>query len=259
MFEGFAELPDARLWYWDTGGGGDPIVLLHPASQSCQIWEHQRQAFSQAGYRVIAYSRRGVFKSESGSLPDASSSIGDLADLLDYLRIDRAHVLGAAAGAITALGFSVGHQERVRSLVLAGTIFQLDERDWRDYFGRLGIAEVRGRVSTEFLELGPSYRIEQSAGVARFAELSRAALVGQPVKQPVGIKVTWEMLEQLTMPVLLLTGEADLFAPPPLQKMVANHIRRHRLETLPQVGHAPYWEVPDAFNSVVLDFLRSTD
>ncbi|MEM6497370.1 MAG: alpha/beta hydrolase, partial [Pseudomonadota bacterium] len=132
MFEGFAELPNVRLWYWDTGGTGQPIVMLHPASQSCQVWEHQRQAFSQAGYRVIAYSRRGVFKSDAGSLTDPGSSVGDLVNLLDYLRVDRARILGAAAGAIAALGFAVGHPERVRSLVLAGTIFQPDEPDWRD-------------------------------------------------------------------------------------------------------------------------------
>ncbi|MEM9358635.1 MAG: alpha/beta hydrolase [Pseudomonadota bacterium] len=257
MFEGFAELPNLRLWYWDTGGTGQPIVMLHPASQSCQVWEHQRQAFSQAGYRVIAYSRRGVFKSDAGSLADTGSSVSDLVNLLDYLRVDQAHILGAAAGAITALGFAVGHQERVRSLVLAGTIFQPDEPDWRDYFGRLAIADVRGKVPTEFLELGPSYRIAESAGVLRFAELSREALASQPVKQPLGTKVNWEKIEQLTMPVLLLTGEADLFAPPPLQKMVANHMRRHRLETLQEVGHAPYWEAPYAFNSIVLDFLGS--
>ncbi|HEV8724012.1 MAG TPA: hypothetical protein VGW77_25635 [Candidatus Binatia bacterium] len=30
--EGVAQIPDTRLWYWDTGGQGVPIVLLHPAT-----------------------------------------------------------------------------------------------------------------------------------------------------------------------------------------------------------------------------------
>ena len=155
-------------------------------------------------------------------------------------------------------GFAVGHQERIRSLVLAGTIFGPDEADWRDFYSRLGIAEVRSRVSTEFLELGPSYRATQPDGVARFAELSRQALVHQPAKQPLGAKVTWQLIEQLTIPVLLLTGEADLYAPPPLQSMVAGHLRQCRSETLREIGHAPYWEAPEAFNAIVLDFIRSS-
>ena len=54
MFEGWIELNDARLWAWDTGGDGVPLVLCHPRSQSCQIWYHQRGAFAEAGLRVIA-------------------------------------------------------------------------------------------------------------------------------------------------------------------------------------------------------------
>ena len=40
-------------------GGGQPIVLLHPATGSGLIWAYQQPAFVKAGYRVIAYSRRG--------------------------------------------------------------------------------------------------------------------------------------------------------------------------------------------------------
>ena len=31
--EGFATLPGTKLWYWDTGGTGQPVVLLHPATR----------------------------------------------------------------------------------------------------------------------------------------------------------------------------------------------------------------------------------
>ena len=36
--DGVAQLPDTRLWYWDTGGQGVPIVFLHPATGSALIW-----------------------------------------------------------------------------------------------------------------------------------------------------------------------------------------------------------------------------
>src|SRR5689334_19042268 len=40
--EGIAELAETRLWYWDTGGDGIPIVLAHPASGSGLIWGYQQ-------------------------------------------------------------------------------------------------------------------------------------------------------------------------------------------------------------------------
>ena len=111
-------------------------------------------------------------------------------------------------------------------------------------------------VSTEFLELGPSYRALNPEGFARFVELEHAAKANGVLQQPLGVKVDWAAMERLQMPVLLLTGEADLYAPPPLQRMIAAHLRRHEMVTLREVGHAPYWEAPAEFNTRVLDFLR---
>ena len=63
--EGMAELPSTRLGYWDTGGAGEPIVVLHPASGSALIWLYQQPVFARAGYRVIAYSRRNYYNSDA--------------------------------------------------------------------------------------------------------------------------------------------------------------------------------------------------
>src|SRR5262249_33219150 len=123
-------------------------------------------------------------------------------------------------------------------------------------YRRLGLAGLRPAVSTEFLELGPSYRSLNPEGVARFVELEHAADAGRALRQPVGALVNWMEMEQLQVPVLLLTGEADLYAPPPLQQMIASHLPRPELLTLRGIGHAPYWEAPGEFNRAVLDFLR---
>lgn len=256
MFEGFADTPDARLWYWDTGGPGEAVILCHPASQGCPIWEHQRDAFTQAGYRVIAYARRGYDRSETGPADDPGTLVGDLANFLTCLDIERAHILGAAAGGLTAAGFAVAHPERTRSLILAGTIFSLDEDDWREFYGRLGIAAVRDAVSTAFIELGPAYRLTNPDGTKRFAELSEASRPSAAPGQKRGVAVTWRALDHMTLPVLLVTGEADLYAPPPLQAAIAEHLSNHRLETIRAVGHAAYWEEPETFNAIVLDFLK---
>src|SRR5262245_24836291 len=252
--EGYATIQGVRLWYWDTGGTGEPLILCHPRSQSSQIWLYQQPVFAAAGFRVIAYSRRGHYKSDRGPNSDCGTLVGDLAGILDILQIAKAHVLGAAAGGIVAMGFAVAHAARVMSLILAGTIVAPDEEDWRVLYRRLGLAGVRPAVPTEFLELGPSYRSLNPDGVARFVELEHDA--GGALRQPVGALVNWMEMEQLQVPVLLLTGEADLYAPPPLQQMIASHLPKHELLTLREVGHAPYWEAPGEFNRVVLDFLR---
>ena len=59
----YAELPGVKLWFTDTGGTGTPVVLLHANTGTAASWEAQAQAFSRAGYRVIAFDRRGWGKS----------------------------------------------------------------------------------------------------------------------------------------------------------------------------------------------------
>jgi pimeloyl-ACP methyl ester carboxylesterase len=256
--EGFATVHGVRLWYWDTGGVGEPLILCHPGSQSSQIWLYQQPAFAAAGFRVIAYSRRGHYKSDRGPDSDCGTLVADLAGILDFLQVAKAHVLGAAAGGIVAMAFAIAHAARVMSLILAGTIVSPEEEEWRVLYRRLGLARVRPVVPTEFLELGPSYRSLNPAGVARFVELEHAANSGHPLRQPVGALINWEEMQRLQVPVLLMTGEADLYAPPPLQRMIASHLRKHEMLTLREVGHAPYWEAPGEFNGAVLDFLRRT-
>lgn len=257
--EGLADVGDSRLWYSDSGGDGPAVVLCHPASQSSEIWVYQQPALAAAGFRVIAYSRRGVFRSERGPQQTPATQVDDLARLLDGLGVTTACILGAAAGGITALGFAVAHPERTRSLVLAGTIFSVDEDDWREAYGRLGIAVARkNNMPSDFLELGPSYRLSHPRGVARFNALEHRAKAGGPaVNLPLGAKVTWASIGAARVPTLLLTGEADLFAPPPLQEMVARHMPVHEIATLREVGHAPYWEAPEAFNEVIIAFLAA--
>jgi hypothetical protein len=64
--EDFADIGDVRLWYSDTGGTNEPVVVLHPLTGSDAVWSYQRPAFVDAGFRFIAYSRRGHGKSEPG-------------------------------------------------------------------------------------------------------------------------------------------------------------------------------------------------
>lgn len=255
MFEGSVEVSGARLHVRDTGGEGAAVVLCHPASQNAAIWRaYQEPAFAAAGFRVVSYSRRGYEGSDEGAPGESGSIVADLAAVLDARGIERAHLLGAAAGGIAALGFAVAFPARARSLVLAGTIFRPDEAEWRAFFARLGIGAVKDHVPVEFLELGPAYRAANPEGTAEFARLSAAATAGGRPEQPLGVKVTWAAMEALDLPVLLLTGEADLYAPPPLQALVAPHFARPETQTMPAIGHAPFWEAPADFNARVLAF-----
>ena len=51
--EGHVKVAGAILWYWDTGGDGPAVVLVHPGTGSGLVWGYQQPVFAKAGYRVI--------------------------------------------------------------------------------------------------------------------------------------------------------------------------------------------------------------
>ena len=54
---------------------------------------------------------------------------------------------------------------------------------------------------------------------------------------------------------MLITGDADLYLPPPVLRTVAAHMPRSRVEIIKEAGHSVHWEQPRVFNRMLLDFL----
>jgi pimeloyl-ACP methyl ester carboxylesterase len=67
--------------------------------------------------------------------------------------------------------------------------------------------------------------------------------------------VTFALLESISVPTFLLTGDADMYAPPPIMRMFASRVKGSTSMVIPEAGHSAYWEQPETFNRVVLDFL----
>jgi pimeloyl-ACP methyl ester carboxylesterase len=254
MIETTAALSDVRLAYWDTGGPGEAVVLLHAGTGSHAVWEYQRPVLAAAGYRVIGYSRRGHLGSGTGPEEAPGTGSGDLLALLDHLRIPHCHAVGTAAGGIVAVDFALSCPGRLLSLTLACTIFGITDPDYVALGVRLrppGFTEM----PIDFQELGPSYRAENPEGAARWLALEHRAIPGRRVRQPTANGITWEALQDLRMPCLLMTGDADLWAPPSVQRLVARHLPQAESRVIVEAGHSAHWEQPEAFNAALLDFL----
>ncbi|MBB4698524.1 alpha/beta fold hydrolase [Sphaerisporangium siamense] len=173
--EGLAPLPDAHLWYWDTGGSGVPIVFLHPASGSVESWPYQQPFFARKGFRVIAYSRRGFYRSDSGPADRPGTGADDLRLLLDHLRVDRFHGVGVAAGGGHLLDFALSYPERLRGMVISGSLTGLQEPAYRETLARLRPEGFFG-MPADFIELGPAYRAANPEGVQQWLEFHHRAV-----------------------------------------------------------------------------------
>jgi pimeloyl-ACP methyl ester carboxylesterase len=251
----YADLPGVRLWYVDSGGSGIPIVFLHSNTGSSANWEHQIPVFKSAGYRFIAYDRRGWGRSmaKPGAAPGTGAD--DLHELMKYLKIDRFHLVGTAGGGFIALDYALSFPEQLRSLVMANSIGGVQDEDYLALGRRLRPPQFDA-LPPELREVGPSYRASNPDGTQRWIELEHMSRQDGATAQPYRNRMTFSMLEKIALPTLFLTGDADMYAPPPTVKMFTARIKNSELKIVPEAGHSTYWEQPETFNNAVLAFIR---
>jgi pimeloyl-ACP methyl ester carboxylesterase len=250
-----ADLPGTKLWYWDTGGSGHPVILMHAATQSAAGWVYQQPVLAAAGYRVIAYSRRGYYNSDPGDPDNPGVASDDLDNLMRHLEIEKADLVAAAHGGFFALDYALSFPEKVRSLTIVSSLMGIAEADYQAVNDRLR-PKFFTSLPHEFQELSPSYRAGNPEGVAAWLHLHHQAMPGPRIYPKVKQPVTWMRLESIRHPTLLMTGESDLYTPPALLRMQAQHMRHAQVETIAEAGHSPYWEQPEVFNRLLLEFLR---
>jgi len=256
--EAFVELPGARIFYQDSGASGTPVVFLHAATGSSRVWEYQIPAFTAAGYRFIAFDRRGWGRTIiDPSGPQPGTGADDLLGLLDRLGIDRVHLVGTAAGAAVALDFALSYPQRLRSLVFANGIGGVQDQDYLELGSRIRPPQFDA-LPPEVRELGPAYRAGHADGTQRWMDLEKISRPAGPraPAQPTRNRITFSMLETIKVPALLLTGGADMYAPPPVLRLVAARIKNAESVIVPEAGHSTYWEEPETFNRAVLDFIK---
>jgi pimeloyl-ACP methyl ester carboxylesterase len=252
--EGIAELPGTRLGYWDTGGGGKPVVFLHPASGSALIWLYQQPVFAAAGYRVIAYSRRNYYNSELAREDNPGIASEDLHNLIEFLRLEEFHVVSSAAGGSVGADYAFSHPERLLSLTVSSNNLAARNGYIAETAARIRPREVES-LPRWLWELGPSYRAANPEGVEKWIELNHKSETGKGARQRLANIVTPAKLETLKVPTLLMTGAADLATPPSIMRMIARHIPNSEVAIVAESGHSPYWEEPEFFNRTVLQFI----
>jgi pimeloyl-ACP methyl ester carboxylesterase len=257
--ETYADLPGVRIWYRDTGGAGVPVVLLHATTGSSRAWEYQFPAFTESGFRVIAYDRRGFGRSvidPTGAQPGTGAD--DLQALMDQLGIDRFHLVGTAGGGFVALDYALSFPGRLRSLVVASSIGGVQDEEFLALGRRLRPSPQFDALPPEIREVGPSYRAANPEGTRRWMELEHVSRPAGPLApaQTTRNRVTFSVLEGIKVPTLLLTGDADMFAPPFVLQLFAARIKNAESVIVPEAGHSAYWEQPEVFNRAVLGFIR---
>src|SRR5262245_21830285 len=104
---------------YEVCGIGGTVLMCHGYAATGRMWYGPHRAFPD--YRVISWSMRGHWQTESSPDParySAALTVGDMEALLRHVKAPRAVVGGPSLGGYVSLAFYLAHPELVRALVI---------------------------------------------------------------------------------------------------------------------------------------------
>ncbi|HXH22737.1 MAG TPA: alpha/beta fold hydrolase [Dehalococcoidia bacterium] len=257
-----ATINGIEIAYTDQGSG-TPLVLIHGYPLNRRMWDPQVEGLSDAA-RVIAIDLRGHGESQAPFwLTTVDTYADDVRGLMDHLGIDKAVIGGFSMGGYVAFAFLRKYPERVRGLILADTRAQPDAPEGKAArFQSALTAQQRGPGAIAEAMIGRLLSQKSMDERPELVARVRAIMESTPVQGMAGDLMAMAerpdsvpMLASISVPTLVIVGEADGLTPPADSQLMAERIPGAKLEIIPGAAHLSNMEEPEHFNRVVREFL----
>ncbi len=252
--------------YYEEHGRGEPLVLVPGFGTGLWIWYRQVPAFAER-FRTIVFDPRGVARSPATDEPFTMGDLAsDLAALLEELKVESAHVLGASFGGFVAQEFALAHPERTRSLILCCTSYGGTGHVPPAPETLAAIASTKGLNTAErvrenlLLAFSPRFVEEQPDEVERVINLRAESDVPEHAYlRQLQAAFAFDAAARvggINVPTLVITGDADRIVPHANSFNLAAAIPGATLRVLSGGSHAFFIEQADEFNRAVFEFIE---
>jgi pimeloyl-ACP methyl ester carboxylesterase len=238
---GLAPVNGIKIWY-AVFGQGEPVILLHGGLANSNYWGNQVQAL-QDHYQVIVMDSRGHGRSSRDNTPygyDLMAS--DVLGLMDFLKIQKAAIVGWSDGAIIGLDIAMHHPDRVTKLFAFAA--NSDPSGVADISHSPVFNAFISRAEQEYRQLSPT-----PDGYKAFLTQIEKMWATQP-------RWTAKQLGTIKVPTWIVDGDHDEAIKRSNTEFMAAHTPDAGLLLQPEVSHFSFLQDPQQFNGDVLHFLE---
>lgn len=264
---------DGLKLHFNEAGSGETVIMLHGAGPGASGWSNFNRnigPFVEQGYRVILLDMPGFNK--SGPIvtdePRFHLNARAVKALMDSLKIERAHLLGNSMGGGSSLAFALEYPERLARMALMGPaglgpsmfqalpmegiklLFGLYQEPTMENLERmLKVFVFDPEQLTDALKQGRYKNMmanpEHMANWIKSMELNHIAKTDFSPR-----------LREIQAETLVTWGRDDRFVPLDWGLKLLWGMPNARLHVFNKCGHWAQWEHADAFNRLVIDFLK---
>lgn len=265
---------NGHMLHYKLYGDGEPVfLLLHGFASNTYTWHKVVDELAEQG-RVIVTDRIGFGLSarpltwEGDNPYSRQAQVEQTIGLLDALDVEQVILVGNSAGGTVAAEIALAYPERVTALVLV---------DAAIYTGGGAPAFVKPLLRTpQMRHLGPLVSrtfLAQGGSLLDLAWHDPSLVTAEDVaayEKPLQVenwdKALWEFtlasdesdlperLDELTLPVLVITGDDDRIVPTAESVRLAEELPDATLVVIPACGHVPQEECPEPFIAAATEF-----
>jgi pimeloyl-ACP methyl ester carboxylesterase len=231
--------------YHEVDGEGEPVVVLHGGFCSIETMRPQIEALKRY-YRVYAPERPGHGRSRDRGGPFShEANVADTLAYLDAVEVDSAHVVGFSDGAIAGILLSIGHADRVRSLVaISGNLDPAglvpEERREHAFPG-----SAFARLQDDYARLSPDGAEHAQDVLGRMMPMWQS--------QP---HIAYAALAHVAVRTLVMAGDHDVIATAHTVA-IFEALPNAELCIVPNSSHMLMLERPDLVNLALEEFLTA--
>lgn len=268
-----------EIAYIDVGDPKSKEVLLfiHGLNGYIPIWDKTIEDLSK-DYRCIAVDLPGYGRSEKGELPINVIFYADLlVRFLDGLRVRDAYIVGHSMGGQVAVNLALRYANRFKKLMLISStgIEPFTQAERQAFYDNVNVNVTKDKTDdvlradfvrlfykmppeAEFM-LRDRLTMSRSSDYGYYCHTVARSIVGM-VELP-----TWDLLEGLSQPTLLIFGKNDklipnqffhvMQKPQDIAELGRSKIRKCIVQMIDRCGHLAQWDNPDAVNQTIRDFL----
>jgi pimeloyl-ACP methyl ester carboxylesterase len=255
--------------YYEVHGKGSPLILICGFTNNSETWESELVDSLSKHHTLILFDNRDTGRSTKPSLEYSIKTMADdLEGLLKVINVQKAHIFGHSMGGMIAQEFALNFPEKVNRLVLGctscgGNKF-VASKEVMDFMQNLSEGIFPKMSRDEYVEY--LFRFAYSP---TFLKKNKESLVKRLVKtkypstpntfirhtQAVLKFDTFNRLDGIKQPTLLLHGEEDDWVIPYNSKILHRRIPDSKLIMIKDAGHVFIVEARKQVVKIMLDFL----
>ncbi len=248
--------------YFDDIGKGKTIVLIHAFPLSRKMWQAQAELLAIQGFRVILPDLPGFGKTDTAKHFSIREMAKQIAELIESLTIEKAIIGGLSMGGYVSFELFRLIPEKFSALILCDTTQLADTVEKRNSRFEL-ILKIEKQGSDALIEnMLPNLVSEDTKqnNPELMTELKRIFTNIDPISVINALRSmaerndSSELVNQISVPTLLVFGEFDKVTNLENARMLNQSISESELVIIEKAGHFSNLEQPEQFNQTLLNF-----